>query len=224
MSDTDDTDLLLLIPPDFFVIQSSDSEDDFKKTDFSREKNEIERAVVNDLVTQVNELESRICAIESSDSSSLLCNGFCNQSLDSLSVKNSKFVNEDCFFRVSQMPVNSQLAGSLDNVCHSNSYPNDRVINYRHQFSLPSTPKTLPFNQRSLSARAIRSNPLDQKYKASNLYYFSYPSLANHELSCITDQKKEDIHCKNLRQSDIINNESYVNKTGFKERENCTLL
>nr|CAD7608146.1 unnamed protein product [Timema genevievae] len=64
MSDTDDTDVLLLIPPDFFNVVPSDSEDSFL---YHGDRSEVERIVVNDLIDQVNELESRICFIESKE-------------------------------------------------------------------------------------------------------------------------------------------------------------
>nr|CAD7443764.1 unnamed protein product [Timema bartmani] len=70
MSDTDDTDVLLLIPPDFFNVIPSDSEDSFLyhgSTSYHGDRSEVERIVVNDLIDQVNELESRICFIETSD-------------------------------------------------------------------------------------------------------------------------------------------------------------
>ena len=62
MSDTDDTDVLVLIPPDLFIVQSSDSDDSSdhtgKFTDCS---------VVSVLLKQVYSLEDRIKVIESKD-------------------------------------------------------------------------------------------------------------------------------------------------------------
>nr|CAD7572916.1 unnamed protein product [Timema californicum] len=70
MSDTDDTDVLLLIPPDFFNVIPSDSEDSFlyhDSTSYHGDRSEVERIVVNDLIDQVNELESRISLIETKE-------------------------------------------------------------------------------------------------------------------------------------------------------------
>ncbi|CAB0038597.1 unnamed protein product [Trichogramma brassicae] len=58
MSDSDDTEVLLLLPPDLFVVQASDTEG---CSDCSRQK----FGVVSDLIDHVQTLESRICAIES---------------------------------------------------------------------------------------------------------------------------------------------------------------
>uniref|UniRef100_A0A1B6GVA5 Uncharacterized protein n=1 Tax=Cuerna arida TaxID=1464854 RepID=A0A1B6GVA5_9HEMI len=91
MSDTDDTDLLLLIPPEFYLVQSPDlsqveSDCDI---DFGFEPNEIKDSIVSDLITQVNDLESRICMIESNDRSVTHCStcnedSFANYSINSL--------------------------------------------------------------------------------------------------------------------------------------------
>lgn len=57
---SDDTDVLLLIPPDFFLIPSDSDEEPLPQ-----KKNLSESLIVSDLVTQVNDLEGRICLIES---------------------------------------------------------------------------------------------------------------------------------------------------------------
>lgn len=57
MSDSGDTDDLLLIPPDFFIIDS-DFEDPFSATPYF--------SVVDNLISQVSTLESRIKSLESS--------------------------------------------------------------------------------------------------------------------------------------------------------------
>ncbi|XP_049809715.1 uncharacterized protein LOC126252813 [Schistocerca nitens] len=86
MSDTDDTDLLLIIPPDFFNVRSSDSED----SEFSviRRDSDISRHIVQDLVNHVNQLESRVCTIESKEN--LVSNGRsldCSVAVDSADIK-----------------------------------------------------------------------------------------------------------------------------------------
>jgi hypothetical protein len=69
MSDSDDTDVLLLIPPDFFLVHS-DSEDSISPAVEERysKSHEFEKLVVNDLISQVNDLENRICVIEDKNS------------------------------------------------------------------------------------------------------------------------------------------------------------
>lgn len=63
MSESDDTDVLLMIPPDFFLVPSSDSED----SDYRGGKSST--GVVSELIEHVQSLESRITAIESKDNS-----------------------------------------------------------------------------------------------------------------------------------------------------------
>lgn len=60
MSESDDTDVLLLIPPDLFIVPSTESEDDFGST---------KPGVVSEIIEHVQSLESRVFAIESRDSS-----------------------------------------------------------------------------------------------------------------------------------------------------------
>lgn len=61
MSDTDDTDVLLLIPPDFFLVHSDSEESYYEK---SHEHYEPPCGVVNNLISQVNQLENRLHRIE----------------------------------------------------------------------------------------------------------------------------------------------------------------
>lgn len=90
MSDTDDTDLLLLIPPDFFLVHSSDldSLESDCELNLRPDHDELKDFVVNDLITQVNDLESRVCMIENLESSITrsTCNedSLVNQSVNSL--------------------------------------------------------------------------------------------------------------------------------------------
>ncbi|KAF2900663.1 hypothetical protein ILUMI_05526 [Ignelater luminosus] len=64
MSDTDDTDDLLLIPPDFFVVHSNiEDQTNFYGPYYN---------VVDSLITQVNKLESRINSIEASPDASYM--------------------------------------------------------------------------------------------------------------------------------------------------------
>lgn len=61
MSDSDDTDVLLLIPPDLFIVPSSESDED----NSSRTK----PGVVSELIGHLQSLENRVSAIESKDNS-----------------------------------------------------------------------------------------------------------------------------------------------------------
>lgn len=77
MSESDDTDVLLLIPPDIFHVPSSDSDasSDLTRTDRGK------TGVISELVEHMQSLESRISAIESRDNS--LEVSVLNNSLDS---------------------------------------------------------------------------------------------------------------------------------------------
>ncbi|XP_034184021.1 centriole duplication and spindle assembly protein centrobin isoform X2 [Osmia lignaria lignaria] len=86
MSDSDDTDVLLLIPPDLFLVPSSSESDvssDQVNTDFSSKRS----GVISELVGHMQSLESRISAIESKDNS--LDATLLNNSLDSKIQNNS---------------------------------------------------------------------------------------------------------------------------------------
>jgi len=65
MSDSDDTDILLLIPPDFFAVHRSDSEDSFLGERYS------DTDLVTGLISQVCNLEDRLSIIESKENLSM---------------------------------------------------------------------------------------------------------------------------------------------------------
>ena len=79
MSDSDDTDVLLLIPPDLFTVPLSDSDDESYRPSFRTSKS----GVVSDLIEHMQSLESRILAIESKDSPNNSLNLSQRLSLDS---------------------------------------------------------------------------------------------------------------------------------------------
>ncbi|XP_014488261.1 PREDICTED: myosin-7-like isoform X3 [Dinoponera quadriceps] len=78
MSESDDTDVLLLIPPDIFHVPSSDS--DVSSSDLTR-TDRAKTGVISELVEHMQSLETRISAIESRDNS--LEVSVLNNSLDS---------------------------------------------------------------------------------------------------------------------------------------------
>lgn len=71
MSETDDTDVLLLIPPNFFLVQSSSSEDSFLESSRTVVHRPVSctAQVLHKLVDQVQSLESRLETLEVSDQS-----------------------------------------------------------------------------------------------------------------------------------------------------------
>ncbi|XP_057331030.1 synaptonemal complex protein 1 [Microplitis mediator] len=65
MSESDDTDILLLIPPDLFTVASSQSDDSL--VDYQHQRNLNNSTVVSELLEHVQSLEDRISAIEVKD-------------------------------------------------------------------------------------------------------------------------------------------------------------
>ena len=61
MSESDDTDVLLLIPPDLFIVPSSESDDERPR--------KTKPGVVSELIGHLQSLETRVSAIESKDNS-----------------------------------------------------------------------------------------------------------------------------------------------------------
>jgi len=159
MSDSDGTDVLLLIPPDFFLVHSSDSEDS-TGPELREECNkncEFEKLVVNDLISQVNELENRICVIENKSSVNLPRNlqktRYLHQFFDC-----STYLGSDTYqdLRHDDLMLKSQsmLASRhrfdrvSDNLKHQavncgNSNFHSTPVKQGHAFSLPSTPSTI---------------------------------------------------------------------------------
>lgn len=103
MSDSDDTDLLLLIPPDFFLVHSSelDSLESDCELNFRPDHDELKDFVVNDLITQVNDLESRVCMIENLESS--ITRSTCNE--DSLVNQSVNSLTESDILRVRNQEI-----------------------------------------------------------------------------------------------------------------------
>lgn len=120
MSESDDTDILLLIPPDFFLIDSSDAES------VSHGDTLAGRTVVNDLISHVNELEDRITQIEKKDTSISKLN-------DSTS---SMYSSPSSNIMRREMNPSSRHLGSDSSL---NSSPSRRVTRYN---SLPPTPSS----------------------------------------------------------------------------------
>ncbi|XP_076682485.1 centriole duplication and spindle assembly protein centrobin isoform X2 [Andrena cerasifolii] len=124
MSDSDDTDLLLLIPPDLFLVPSSsvsDTSSDPGKSGYSNKRT----GVISELVGHMQTLESRITAIESKDNS--LDATILSNSLDS-----QIQITPDAKFRQTlprtRFPINQSC--SLQNT----------PVKPRRSLSVPSTP------------------------------------------------------------------------------------
>ncbi|XP_076659482.1 centriole duplication and spindle assembly protein centrobin [Halictus rubicundus] len=132
MSDSDDTDVLLLIPPDLFLVtSSSESDDSFDrgKADYNYKRN----GVISELVGHVQSLENRITAIESKDNS--LDATLLNTSLDSQLQSNTATKlrqtlprTKFCVSRSSSLqntPIKPRRSLSVPSTPNSYSLPND---------------------------------------------------------------------------------------------------
>ncbi|XP_076238130.1 centriole duplication and spindle assembly protein centrobin [Calliopsis andreniformis] len=123
MSDSDDTDLLLLIPPDLFLVPSS-SESDASSGHGKIDYNNKQSGVISDIVEHMQSLESRICAIESKDNS--LDATLLNNSLDS-QIQSNQIVKFRQTLPRTRFHVNQSL--SLQNT----------PVKPRQSLSVPST-------------------------------------------------------------------------------------
>lgn len=68
MSDTDDTDVLLLIPPDFFFVHS---DSDTTTDDRWSKPHDLHPGIVKSLLDELNDIKSRVASIENSEVSSI---------------------------------------------------------------------------------------------------------------------------------------------------------
>lgn len=134
MTDTDDTDDLLLIPPDFFVVKS-DSE--------HSETIDPYHSIIDSLIQQVGKLQSRLKSIESSDS-------FFSNSLDYSNDKSNKMKGFRKYNSSDDLYIPPSTQGTppkTDSKFQLNSLPNTpyTVKNFR-EFKSPSrhsiSPKT----------------------------------------------------------------------------------
>lgn len=123
MSESDDTDVLLLIPPDIFRIPSSSSDSSSDRTRTDRET-----GVISELVGHMQSLESRISVIESRDNS-----------LDA-SMPNSLPNDSQPFYDSASYPYQRQtLPRTRFSVSQGASLQNSPVKS-RKSLSVPSTP------------------------------------------------------------------------------------
>lgn len=135
MSDSDDTDILLLIPPDFFILDSSDVES------VGHESSTAERTVVNDLISHVNQLENRIAEIERKDVSLTQL----NESTCSLNSSASSNLIP------SEMNPGTRRLGSTSSL---NTSPSRRVTRFH---SLPPTPSSSSYRSAGPSLSTYRT-------------------------------------------------------------------
>ncbi|XP_046832156.1 protein Daple-like [Vespa crabro] len=144
MSDSDDTDVLLLIPPDLFLVPSSSDSDISTKQCYEKvNRSNGRRGVISELVGHMQSLENRISAIESKDNS--LDISLLNNSLDSQTQENGYFYHKQS----SRSNISVSQPSSLQT----------SPIKPRKSSSVPSTPiRYVSSNRINSNENDIRSN------------------------------------------------------------------
>ncbi|XP_026272685.1 centrobin isoform X2 [Frankliniella occidentalis] len=197
MSDSDDTEILLLIPPDFFLVNSSDDES------VSNIDSVVERTVVNDLISHVNELENRVAQIERKDPSSLKLN-------DSASSLNSSCSSN---FMNTEMNPSSRYLGSNSSL---NTSPSRRVARFN---SLPPTPSSSSYRSLAQSASPSRT------WGRNHISPSKVTSRSNRNLS---DSSLENIGREKLKEKELLSEvdlfldglkRDAIASRGYKEKE-----
>lgn len=197
MSDSDDTEILLLIPPDFFLVNSSDDES------VSNIDSVVERTVVNDLISHVNELENRVAQIERKDPSSLKLN-------DSASSLNSSCSSN---FMNTEMNPSSRYLGSNSSL---NTSPSRRVTRFN---SLPPTPSSSSYRSLAQSASPSRT------WGRNHISPSKVTSRSNRNLS---DSSLENIGREKLKEKELLSEvdlfldglkRDAIASRGYKEKE-----
>lgn len=206
MSDSDDTDLLLLIPPDFFLVQTSDLDEVDSEENFLLRNNQqlVEQSVVNGLITHVNELEDRICLIESLDSSRLsaLDNNTLglNQSYSGSNSHQTQLllakVNDYTNYNSMSDSVHI-LSGSIDSIQHNH------YLKSRNDFGSPPRPRQ-PFS--------LPSTPTNGAYNRSEFQ----PSRLNHKE--IHNPNNVSMHLENDNNKNIIDNARSERLAAFEKQ------
>lgn len=99
MSETDDTDVLLLIPPNFFLVQSSGSEDSLLESSRTVVHKPLSctAQVIGKLVNQVQTLESRLESLEISTDLSSFESRSVRKALDTTDSFDSRSLDRKCF-------------------------------------------------------------------------------------------------------------------------------
>ncbi|XP_014602433.1 PREDICTED: uncharacterized protein PFB0765w isoform X1 [Polistes canadensis] len=143
MSDSDDTDVLLLIPPDLFLVPSSSDSDISRQSYEKLDRSCGRRGVISELVGHMQSLESRISAIESKDNSldiSLLENSLDFQTQDNGHLYRKQSIRSN--FSVSQ-PSSLQTS----------------PVKPRKSLSVPSTPtRYVSSNRTNSKQNDVRSS------------------------------------------------------------------
>uniref|UniRef100_A0A1B6CMZ3 Uncharacterized protein n=1 Tax=Clastoptera arizonana TaxID=38151 RepID=A0A1B6CMZ3_9HEMI len=184
MSDSDDTDLLLLIPPDFFAVQS--------------DIDESEQSVVDDLIIHVNDLENRISAIENSKSQLSLL----DESLD-LNQTKIKPANEYYLSMTDSLHstnIDTLHLSGINDFIKGKSYKSPPKS--RYPFTIPSTPISEVYNRTELLSPKSNYNESSDRYDASdNQMNVSNPSnipVANKENDKIRQNGSDNCEEKEL--------------------------
>ncbi|XP_046419287.1 cytadherence high molecular weight protein 2-like isoform X2 [Neodiprion fabricii] len=199
MSESDDTDVLLLIPPDLFLVPSSDSEDsEFGRQQLGYGLGVGATGVVTELFEQVQSLENRISLIESKDTSLdasfLNCSSEAQLKAGSYSSpsKQNKLSLRNKSGSVSQISSLQNTPTKLRQVSSVPTTPSSHhhhlhhhSTNYTNHFCCDMTSVQFDAMNSSNATNALESHStnLIPRNKHNNLTSFSEPSIIQHSSS-----------------------------------------
>lgn len=214
MSDTDDTDLLLIIPPDFFFVNSSDSEDSV--TSFGKGKQQtVGRGIVHKLVDHVSKLENRVQLIESKDNISE--SGNFNQSVDySYSLDSSKLLSGDLALRLYSMSTRDYRIES------DISKDTFQTPTKPKPISLPTTPSRNEFQATNV-CRRIPFYPSTYLQHEETSSAFSVLGLKEYLSKPAISEICEPLDMTAMSESSVVSNCSYPMLSEFGNRRSSSL-
>lgn len=178
MSDTDDTNILLLIPPDFFKVHSTTSEDSLLGTS----RTVVHKVpIIKDLVSQVQRLESRIESLEL-------------ESISDISTFREHRLNESaptvCFNKTS-----TNLGRNQDN---KTLIPEP---DYSKSFTYPRNRRKKVFKKRSKKLCTLNNNSLDETLSGSCLDIFMSSNLKKQSSNAAKSIYDDGIFCASFATS-----------------------
>ncbi|XP_015606012.1 interaptin isoform X2 [Cephus cinctus] len=200
MSDSDDTDVLLLIPPDLFVVPSSESDE--SELHVGTACGSKAPGVVSELIEHMQSLETRISAIESKDNS--LDVSLLNNSLDSQTRTTyySPFKNK-------QLQSKNKFS-----VSQSSSLQNTPA-KIQKSSSVPSTPSSYqPSNHTNFTRSDIRLGQLANSSPNTNIT--SNPRNQHDYLTSLSEPSM-------LQSSSRSSRHLHADAVSFKEESHLTI-
>ncbi|KAJ8682145.1 hypothetical protein QAD02_017937 [Eretmocerus hayati] len=194
MSDSDDTDVLLLIPPDLFNVPSSDSDDSSDSSSCTASKS----GVVSQLIDHVQSLESRISAIELKDSF--------DNTLD-----HSQVLSSDLNMNSRQTLPRTRFSVSQNS--SSQSTPNK----FSQCLSLPPTPSLIQHQHHTNKSHPSAKSYVNDQHSSSNTHVWNeHDNSVSHPGSVLSQpvpQNGNPLHVGNGSGKESYSGQSYALNT-----------